>query len=263
MWLYSFAIFMGDALLAKTHTFDFLTKKRVKNNGIVPQYYVENSHEPIIPKTLFLQVQEEMARRSNLRNKKGAITYSSKCGEIYRRLHWNNRGKKSIVWRCYSCLDKTKHCDARTVNEDVLKQAVMDGINQVFADEERIKNILAASIHKLLSIDDSSEVASIDSKLLELQTELLELSSENQNVMEIGEQILQLKEKKQNLLLNKVTNDNSKQRMQEMLEFIDKSELNDTGFDDVLVRRLVEKVLIFDEHIAIKFKSGIEIEMQS
>lgn len=48
---------MGDALLAKTHTVDFLTKKRVKNNGIVPQYYVENSHEPIIPKTLFLQVQ--------------------------------------------------------------------------------------------------------------------------------------------------------------------------------------------------------------
>lgn len=266
--------YMGDALLAKTHTVDFLTKKRVKNNGIVPQYYVENSHEPIIPKTLFLQVQEEMARRSNLRNKKGAITYSSKyalsgiiycskCGEIYRRLHWNNRGKKSIVWRCYSCLDKTKHCDARTVNEDVLKQAVMDGINQVFVDEERIKNILSESIHKLLNLDDSSEVASIDSKLQKLQTELLELSSKNQDVKSIGEKIIQLKEQKQNLLLNKATNDNSKQRIQEMLEFIDKSELNDTGFDDVLVRRLVEKVWIFDEHIVIKFKSGIEIEVQS
>ncbi|MFR3266398.1 MAG: recombinase family protein [Blautia massiliensis (ex Durand et al. 2017)] len=57
---------MGDALLAKTYTVDFLTKKRVKNNGIVPQYYVENSHEPIVPRDLYMQVQEEMVRRANL-----------------------------------------------------------------------------------------------------------------------------------------------------------------------------------------------------
>lgn len=33
--------YMGDALLQKTYTVDFLSKKRVKNNGITPQYYVE------------------------------------------------------------------------------------------------------------------------------------------------------------------------------------------------------------------------------
>ena len=33
--------YIGDALLQKTYTVDFLSKKRVKNNGIVPQYYVE------------------------------------------------------------------------------------------------------------------------------------------------------------------------------------------------------------------------------
>ena len=43
--------YIGDALLQKTYTVDFLNKKRVQNNGIVPQYYVENSHEPIIPVT--------------------------------------------------------------------------------------------------------------------------------------------------------------------------------------------------------------------
>lgn len=41
--------YMGDALLQKTYTVDVLTKKRVANNGIVPQYYVENNHEAIIP----------------------------------------------------------------------------------------------------------------------------------------------------------------------------------------------------------------------
>jgi hypothetical protein len=55
--------YIGDALLQKTYTTDFLNKTRVKNNGIVPQYYVEGNHEPIIPKQIFLKVQDELVRR--------------------------------------------------------------------------------------------------------------------------------------------------------------------------------------------------------
>ena len=55
--------YYGDALLQKTYTTDFLTKTRVKNEGIVPQYYVQGNHEPIISKEMFLLVQEEIARR--------------------------------------------------------------------------------------------------------------------------------------------------------------------------------------------------------
>lgn len=82
--------FIGDARLQKTYTIDFLSKKRVINNGIVPQYYVENSHEAIIPKDLYLQVQEELVRRACLYDSKGSKrVYSSKyalsslvfCGE--------------------------------------------------------------------------------------------------------------------------------------------------------------------------------------
>ena len=40
--------YKGDALLQKGFTVDFLTKKFKKNEGEVPQYYVEASHEPII-----------------------------------------------------------------------------------------------------------------------------------------------------------------------------------------------------------------------
>ena len=47
--------YMGNALLQKTYTTDFLTKKRIKNNYTVPQYYVEGDHEAIIPKELFMQ----------------------------------------------------------------------------------------------------------------------------------------------------------------------------------------------------------------
>lgn len=69
----------GDPLLQKTYTVDFLEKKRVSNNGLVPQYYVENSHEAIIPRDLYMQVQEDMVRRANLHS--GQISTTTKLSE--------------------------------------------------------------------------------------------------------------------------------------------------------------------------------------
>lgn len=40
--------YKGAALLQKTYISDFLSKKVKKNNGKLPQYYVENGHAPII-----------------------------------------------------------------------------------------------------------------------------------------------------------------------------------------------------------------------
>ncbi len=37
--------YKGDALLQKTYTPEFLTKKQVTNHGEVPQYYVPSNHE--------------------------------------------------------------------------------------------------------------------------------------------------------------------------------------------------------------------------
>ena len=75
---------MGDVLLQKTFTSDYLTKRRVKNAGQQKQYYVKNHHEAIIPKTVYYKIQEEIARRSSLKKagtRKGKTAqgvYSSK-----------------------------------------------------------------------------------------------------------------------------------------------------------------------------------------
>ena len=141
--------YIGDALLQKTYTTDFLNKTRVKNNGLVPQYYVEGNHEAIIPKDIYLQVQEELVRRrvvkTSANGKKRSyscnhcfsqIVICGECGEMFRRLHWNNRGVKSIVWRCISRLESTGlECHARTINELVLQDAVVKAINQMLGDK--------------------------------------------------------------------------------------------------------------------------------
>lgn len=60
--------YIGDVLLQKTITMNLLEKKREINNGLAPQYYVEGNYEAIIPRTLFMRIQEEMVRRANLRS---------------------------------------------------------------------------------------------------------------------------------------------------------------------------------------------------
>jgi hypothetical protein len=89
--------YIGDALLQKTYTVDILEKKREANKGQVPKYYVESSHEGIIPKDIFLKVQEEITRRANLtkgttqhkrvysgRYALSGMVFCSHCGDTFR-----------------------------------------------------------------------------------------------------------------------------------------------------------------------------------
>ncbi len=55
--------YRGDAILQKSFTVDFLTKKKKANEGEVPKYFVENSHAAIIDPVEFDAVQAEMERR--------------------------------------------------------------------------------------------------------------------------------------------------------------------------------------------------------
>lgn len=112
--------YISDVLLQKTITTDFLTKKRVFNKGIAPQYYVENSHEAIIPKELFMRVQDEMDKRAMFETPSGrrriksgkyalsGIVYCAYCGEAYQRTHWDIHGKKKLYGVVYQGFTKTR-----------------------------------------------------------------------------------------------------------------------------------------------------------
>ena len=174
--------YIGDALLQKTYMVYFLTKKRVQNNGIVPQYYVENSHEPIITRDLYMQVQEEMARRANLHSGEkrknrvysskyalSSIVYCPKCGEIYRRIAWNNRGKHYTVWRCCTRVEHgPKGCDASTIQEYDLQKAVVKAINFLFGNKEAMIATRQKNVETVILQEDDKSVESINAKLKEL-----------------------------------------------------------------------------------------------
>lgn len=216
--------YIGDALLQKTYTVDFLTKKRVKNNGMVPQYYVENSHEAIIPREIFMQVQEELIRRRVVHTSPNGKnrSYSSNhcfaqmvicgnCGEVFRRVHWNNRGKKSVVWRCVSRLENTGlFCDARTVQESTIEQILVTAINNTLNGKDAFLSALQENIETVLLHGNDSALADIDKRLEELQTELLRLAGSKDDYDGIGNEIHRLREEKQKLMLENANRDELK-----------------------------------------------------
>lgn len=193
--------YIGDALLQKTYTIDFLNKTRVKNNDIVPQYYVEGNHEAIIPKDIFLRVQEELVRRrvvkTSANGKKRSyscnhcfaqIVICGECGEMFRRIHWNNRGCKSVVWRCISRLEPTgQECHARIVNEMVLENVVVQAINTLLGDKSTYQAQLQQNIAKVIRSAQQNTADGINERLQRLQKELLKKANSKEAYDEIAD----------------------------------------------------------------------------
>ena len=265
--------YIGDALLQKTYTVDFLNKKRVANNGIVPQYYVENSHPAIIPREKFMKVREEMYRRAHMecgpdqkrriyssRYALSSIVYCAHCNDIFRRINWNNRGCKSTVWRCLSRVEKNRpSCTARTVKEELLHEVVVRAVNEVITGSSSFIPALQASFERGLGDSNSAAVEGIDDHLLELQQELLKLANAKQNYDAIADEIDELRAEKEELLLQEANKDGIRQRMADMVSFLQSEPEEVTEYSEALVRRMIEKITVYDDHFVVKFKSGIEI----
>ncbi len=268
--------YIGDALLQKTYTTDFLSKTRIKNNGTVPQYYVEGNHDAIIPKEIFMQVQEELVRRrvvhtsANGRKRSyssnhcfSQLIFCGECNEMFRRIHWNNRGCKSIVWRCESRLQNTGvACRARTVSEELLQSIILKAINEMILDKSGYMKMLQENIATVIRNDASASTDDIDAKLLELQKELFKKANNRDAYDNIAEEIFQLRELKAKSETDSVIRDEKLTRITELCDFLKTQPSEITTFDESLVRRMIQKITVFDNHFTVVFKSGISVDIE-
>lgn len=282
--------YMGDALLQKTYTVDFLTKKKVMNKGIVPQYYVEDDHEPIIPKELFHRVQEEKARRASIyrtdtkkKNIEVKGKYSSKyvlsdimfcaeCGQPYRRQVWSKYGVKRAVWRCDNRLKHgSKRCKhSPTLKEEILHEVIMKAVNSVVEDQGEFVQAFRENVIRIIgSYSATAELPEYDSRIEELQIKMMKLiedSAKAESADEvfgkeyriIADEIKELKKKKAKVVRERQLAESYEQRMQDMESYMRKTKYLKKEFDDDLVRRLLRTIKVINESkIEIQFQSGI------
>ena len=269
--------YIGDALLQKTITTDFIEKVRIKNDGTVPQYYVKGTQEAIIKKDVYTAVQEEMVRRANLTSgiegKKKRI-YSSKyalssictctkCGDIYRRIAWNNRGKKSTVWRCCTRVEQgPKACDAPTVTEEELQQATVNAINQLVHYPDSMVQTLKENIEIAMVDDNSGEMEKLNAIMLEKQKELVNLAHAKKDYSLLADEIDILRDKKQELLVKRAETEGLKKKVTELADFLQGAPQELAEYDELMVRKYIDQIKIYDDHFTVCFKAKVEIDIQ-
>nr|DAM70738.1 MAG TPA: integrase [Caudoviricetes sp.] len=136
--------YKGDALLQKVFTVSFLTKEKQKNEGQVPQYYVEGNHEAIIEPAIFDMVQGLLkapkipgTHQSNSGFLSGKIKCGC-CGGYYGSKVWHSNDKyRKVVWRCNNKYDG-EMCDTPKLEEEQVKGLFLKAFNRLCEMRESV-----------------------------------------------------------------------------------------------------------------------------
>lgn len=181
--------YIGDAILQKRVTVDYLTHKSVKNTGQAPKYYIKNNHVPIISKKKFELVQELRRKRST---KKTTSTYSNKhplsgivycgnCGKKLKRSHYNyNTENHRVVLTCKAGSKSKQPCINKPMDNATLEKAVVESIKKLNLDKPEIVNEVLAIVKQSLDVTDvENEINKLTSKKEKLEKELREMIDTN------------------------------------------------------------------------------------
>lgn len=168
--------------------------------------------------------------------------------------------KSSTVWRCLSRVEKDRpSCTARTVKEELLHEVVIRAVNELIRSSANFIPVQQTSIESCLSDSNSDAVVEIDTRLLELQQEVLKLANAKQNYDALADEIDELRAEKEELLLQEANKDGIRQRMADMVDYLKTEPEEVSEYSETLVRRMVEKITVYDDYFVVEFKSGIEI----
>lgn len=264
-------MYIGDMVQNRRAKVNYKVKKVIKNN---PNDYivVENTHDAIIDKDIFYEVQKRIPKNKGKISKKeihllDGLLY---CGDCGHRISIQSRRKKDN--RCYTicnyyrtymterrCTTHSNNYDElektiitsltnmclNYINKDKIKNNVLDNLNE--DNKESKKKELEILLNEIKQLNDNLDIIYIDKlnkKITNDQFERVKLKLENE---------LSIKEKRYNEM-NNVFNDNvSKEMKNKMInEYINKFLSMEEPSRELIIS-LVDRVDIYeDKRIEIK-----------
>ena len=268
-------MYIGDMVQNRRSKVNYKVKKVIKNN---PNNYiiVENTHEPIIDKETFYEVQKIIPKNKGRNEKKeihllDGLLY---CGDCGHRISIQSRRKKDN--RCYTICNyyrtymKQKLCTTHSNNYDELEKVIVKSLSEMclnYINKDKIKNSTLNNLkddnkltnkkeleiltNDIRQINDNLDIIYIDKlnkKITEEQFKRVKLKFENE---------LNIKQKKYSELNNSINdniNEESKNKM--VVEYINKF-LSMKEPSRELIINLIDKIEIYeDKTINIKVSFG-------
>lgn len=278
--------YYGDAVLQKTITIDYLTRKRKKNEGESIKYLVKNNHQSIISKEEFYKVQEIMTKRAveygNIPGKRekynnryalsGKIICGN-CGAVFKRRTWNSKSpSKQIVWQCGTYIKEGKDsCNMKAIDDLTLKAVFVRAFNRFYTNKEQFLSSFMKNVEKGLK-NKEVENSELKTKMKHITEELKkvirlhiqgEISKEDyeNDYTKLKQELDDLKKIQLNNLEDKQNSQEFKTRIREIKNYLNNHDGLLTDFDDEVFEALVERVrVIGPTHVSFELKNGIVLE---
>ena len=137
----------------------------------------------------------------------------------------------------------------------------MKAVNQLIGQKDELLPVFKANVERVLGSSNSAAVAEVDEKLLAIQKELLKKADARQGYDDLADQIEALRDEKQRLLMEDANSASLRQQLETIEDFLNEQQEAVTEYDEMLVRKLIDKVTVYDDHLAFEFKSGIEMDV--
>ena len=150
--------YTGNLLFQKEYTVDPISKKSRKNQGELPQYWVENTHEAIIPMEVYQAVQEEKARRrelgvfANWSINTSCFTSKIKCGRCgksYQRSNRKGRKDPDANYTVWICGTRRKTGNAQCQNKDIPEPMLKEACAAVLGLDEFDETVFSEQINHI------------------------------------------------------------------------------------------------------------------
>ena len=272
--------YKGDALLQKEFTVDFLQKKMKKNEGEVPQYYVEGNHEAIIAPAVFDLVQAEIAKRKQERTRYSGISiFSNKikcadCGRWYGSKVWHSTDAyRKVIYRCNNKYNGAK-CTTPYVTEDEVKEIFVRAFNRLVTEKKEIianAELICKTITNTKGMEEEKQ--KLEDELVMLAERSEAMIAENARVAQNQEsyqkrydrlvQQYEAAKARYDELVEKIRQSEGRaERIRQFIGILKKQDGVIDKFDEALWGSMVEYVTIGKDSRSITFKDGETITIE-
>ena len=266
--------YKGSALLQKTFTVDFLQKKTKINEGEVPQYYVEHSHDAIIDPEEWELVQLELARRKSsprptfCNGPFAGKIFCGDCGEMYGSKIWHSTSKyRRVIWQCNAKYDKEVRCRTPHIYEEDLKRYFITALSQLLADRTALLEDGKLIIRELLDTtaldkaceDILQEIEVVARMILPVENDA-SATNRRDSLMERYES---LQTQYHSLRKQKQRKQIQAESVRRCLDALMDVDLLDIRFSEPLWAASIDHVMVYaDDRLVFRFKNGAEQEVK-
>ena len=268
--------YCGDLLLQKFVTLDYLTHRRVKNDGHSPQYFVKDNHEAIIDRETWEKAQLILQRNKDkfcgVNKNMNKYTYRYPfsgllmcihCGNTYKRRQWTQGyPEPRIVYQCTNYIegDPGDRCEGKPISEEIVQKTLCEVINKIFVKDStifsRIYELITKHIEEDASLDEMDTLLEkqrqIDKEIDLIFSQKAIASTDDERVMLDRKYRAKIEEYKgitnqiEELQIKQKNNEYNVLRLEEMKKALSIKELTPELLTKQIVDAFIAKVIIIN-----------------